>query len=401
MKFAHLADSHIGGWREPRMREANMASFIKAIERCLAERVDFILISGDLFNTSMPALDALKTTVQQLRKIKNRGIPVYVIPGSHDFSPSGKTILDVIEEAGLFVNVAKGTVTEDGKLKLKLTTDGATGVKITGIVGKKGQLEKAYYADLDRESLEAESGPKIFMFHSALQELKPKELAQMDAMSVSFLPKGFDYYAGGHVHVVDRSDLGTHNNIVYPGPVFPNNFAEMEKLQNGSFVLYDNGSITHIPIKIHPAISMSILAEGKTPSDVEKEILDTCKSKDMQGGIVLIRVSGTLRQGKPSDLQFNDIIQHIYDLGAYFVMKNTNSLSSKEFAQITVSKNSAEDIEEVLIAEHTGKSDAFSVEKEREMVRALMLAFAKEKDEGERVADFEKRVKSDGQRILI
>ena len=34
-------------------------------------------------------------------------IEVYVIPGSHDFSPSGKTMLDVLENSGLVINVNK------------------------------------------------------------------------------------------------------------------------------------------------------------------------------------------------------------------------------------------------------------------------------------------------------
>jgi len=401
MKFAHMADVHIGAWREPKMREVNTKSFIKAVDKCIEERVDFIIIAGDLFNTSMPAIDSLKVAVQQLKKIRNIGIPIYVIPGSHDFSPSGKTILDVLEEAGIFVNVAKGESTEDGKLRLKITKDPKTGMKLTGIVGKKGQLERIYYEDLERESLESLPGPKIFMFHSALQEIKPKEMAQMDAMSVSFLPKGFDYYAGGHVHVIDKANLGTHNNIVYPGPIFPNNFSELEKLKHGNFVMYENGNVTNIPLEIHPTVSITIDAEGKTPSDVEKEILEACKEKNLKDAIVTLRISGTLSQGKPSDLQLNDVIQHNYDLGAYFVMKNTNSFSSKEFEQITVAQHSVDDIEETLITEHSGKSGSFPAEKEKELIRSLMLAFAKEKDEGERVADFEKRVKSDGQRILV
>ena len=61
---------------------------------------------------------------------------------------------------------------------------------------------------------------------------------------------------------------------------------------------------------------------------------------------------------------------------------------------------SVDDIEESLIGEHAGKSGAFNVDKEKELIRSLMLTFAKEKDEGERVADFEKRVKADGQKIL-
>jgi len=101
MKFAHLADAHLGAWRDPKIRDLNTKSFIIAMDRCMSESVDFILIAGDLFNTSFPPIDCLKIAAQKLKQVKDAGIPVYVIPGSHDYSPSGKTILDVLDEAGL------------------------------------------------------------------------------------------------------------------------------------------------------------------------------------------------------------------------------------------------------------------------------------------------------------
>ena len=117
MKFAHMADCHIGSWRDPKLKDTSTLAFNKAADKCIAEAVDFILISGDLFNTSFPRLDNLKTAVNALKKLKDRDIPVYIIPGSHDYSPSGKTMLDVLEEAGLFINVVKGEEI-NGKLKL-------------------------------------------------------------------------------------------------------------------------------------------------------------------------------------------------------------------------------------------------------------------------------------------
>src|SRR3989344_5042598 len=176
MRFAHLSDCHIGGWREPKMRDANARSFILAIDTCLQEMVDFVLISGDLFNTAVPAIDSLKMAVEQLKRLKDANVPVYIIAGSHDFSPSGKTMLDVLEEAGLVINVARGVELPDGRIKLEFTIDQKTGVKLTGMIGKKGGLEVGYYHFLAKEHLEKEQGKKIFLFHSALAELKPKEL---------------------------------------------------------------------------------------------------------------------------------------------------------------------------------------------------------------------------------
>ena len=142
MKFAHLSDCHIGGWREDTLRDVNLKSFEKAIEICIEQHIGFVIIAGDLFDTALPSIDILKSTAKILNKLKEFDIPVYVIPGSHDFSASGKTMLDVLENAGLIVNVMKF---EDGKLQF--TTD-RTGVKLTGMYGKKGGLETADYQTL-------------------------------------------------------------------------------------------------------------------------------------------------------------------------------------------------------------------------------------------------------------
>ncbi len=398
MKFAHLSDCHIGGWREPRLRDANTKSFIMAVGKCLAEKVDFILISGDLFNTAVPGIDSLKMAVEQLKKIKDADIPVYFIAGSHDFSPSGKTMLDVLEHAGLAVNVARGEELPDNRIKLHFTVDKKTGVKITGMLGKKGGLEKGYYYQLAKEHLESEPGFKIFMFHSALAELKPKDLEQMDAMAVSLMPSGFDYYAGGHVHVVDRQTIGKYKNIVYPGPIFPNNFAEVEKLKHGSFVIVENGNVLHVPLVVHPTVCISLDATDKTPSEVEAEVRQQLLKNELSNALVTIRVSGCLRQGRPADVRWNDVFHEVYSRKAYFVMKNSNAFTSKDLEVIMVKEANVEEVEHSLLQQHASQFK-FSAN-DVELAKKLMHSLSSEKLEGERNADFESRLHAELDQLL-
>jgi len=175
MRFSHTADCHVGGHRDPRLKALTEQAFSKFIEESIEETVDFIIIAGDLFNTAIPGIDTLKFVVTELSKPKKQDIPVYAIPGSHDYSPSGKTMLDVLEQAGLLINVCRGTITEEGKLKLAFTQDKKTGAKLTGVIGKRGMLDKHLYEELDH-SISEEPGEKIFLFHTALTELKPKHL---------------------------------------------------------------------------------------------------------------------------------------------------------------------------------------------------------------------------------
>ncbi len=401
MKFAHLADCHIGSWRDPKLKDTSTNAFIKAINKCVAEKVDFILIAGDLFNTSFPRLDNLKSVVSKFKQLKDLEIPVYIVPGSHDYSPSGKTILDVLEEAGLFVNVFKGSV-EDGKLRLKFTVDKKTGAKITGILGKRGSLEKIYYEKLELGNLENETGFKIFLFHSGIDELKPKEMENIISQPLSLLPKGFDYYAGGHVHIVEDKQIEGYGRIAYPGPLFPNSFAELEKLERGGFYIYEDGNLRFEAIQIYNMEKLQFKCDHKNPEQVKEDILNYFKNKEFNNTIVLIRVSGVLESGKPGDINFKEIFESLYNKSAYFVMKSSHAVSSKEFEEIKTDARNVDDIESFLINEHLGqiKLENLTLEKEEELIKNLMKTLSAEKQEGETVPDFEKRVREDISGIL-
>jgi len=393
MKFAHLADCHIGGWRDEKMQALSVDAFQKAIDISISEGVDFILIAGDLFNTSIPAIDKIKSVVVALKRLREKDIPVYIIAGSHDFSPSGKTMLDVLEEADLFKNVCKGSVVE-GKLKLDFTIDEKTGAKITGMLGKKGMLDRTYYSELLREDLEKEEGFKIFMFHTAITELKTKELQRMDSEPVSILPKNFNYYAGGHVHIIKHEDFDSHTNVVYPGPVSPNNFPELVKLRNGSMYLYSDGQIKQVPIITKKVETIEINCNHMTPMKVEHKLQSTVADGMFRDKIVTIRLFGTLESGRPSDINMKEVFDELYEKKAYFVLKNTHKLQSKEFQNTSVVQDTVQEIEEALIDEDWGKLSVLGADKKDEvgLIKNLMHVWSSEKHEGEKVADYESRI---------
>ena len=105
-RFAHMSDIHLGGWRQPELQELNTEYFRNAIDSCIEEEVEFILFTGDLFDSAFPPIETLKDTFSEFKKIKEAGIKSYIIAGSHDFSVSGKTFLDVLEKAG-FCEICK------------------------------------------------------------------------------------------------------------------------------------------------------------------------------------------------------------------------------------------------------------------------------------------------------
>ena len=397
MKYAHLADLHLGSWREPKMRDLSIKSFLTAIDQCIQNQVDFILFAGDIFNTSLPSLDTLKIVTKKIKELKDKNIPLYVIAGSHDFSPSGKTMIDVLENAGLLRNVCRGKIHPETKeLHLQFTTDQKTGVKLTGILGRKGQLDKTYYQNLHLENLEQESGYKIFLFHTTISEMKPKHMEKMESHPASFLPKHFNYYAGGHVHHPTKIELEEYGTLTYPGALFPNNFAEVEKYGHGGYHLItienNQQNVEWIPLKVIEHHEYNLNCTHKAPEVITFEIIDHFEKTNIQDMLTTIRLTGTLAKGRVSDLNFNQIFTELYRKGAYFIMKNTAGLQSEEFEEIKTSASDPETMEEEIIKEHLQQKKLYAPETELFITKNILHILTTSKKEGENNSDFQERV---------
>ena len=167
VKFAHIADVHLGGWKQQPIQELNLLSFRTAIDICIKEKVEFVLIAGDLFDSAFPSIDILKEAFAIFKKLHDSKIPCFLIAGSHDYSVSGKTFLDVLEKAGFCKNV---TDFEERDGKIILNPAIYKSVAIYGYPGKTAGLE---IADLRRaEFNEAPGLFKIFMLHTTIDKAR-------------------------------------------------------------------------------------------------------------------------------------------------------------------------------------------------------------------------------------
>ncbi|MEM4756340.1 MAG: exonuclease SbcCD subunit D, partial [Candidatus Woesearchaeota archaeon] len=358
--FLHLADCHLGGWREEKMRNLPTKAFSYVVDYALQVKPDFLVLAGDLFNTSLPPLDILKDATVLLKKLKDHGIPVYCIAGSHDYSPTGKTMLDVLEEAGLCINVMKGKVVGQ-TLSLSWTKDPKTGVLLTGILGKRGMLDKRYYEVLDRETLERQEGFKIFLFHTSLSELKPKELSEMDAMPITLFPKHCSYYAGGHVHILGSWQHPDYPFVFYPGPTFPNSFSELEKLGGGGFLEYKDGAVVRHRILLKPVQAFVLDCTHKTPLAINAQLAQIAASAQVADAIVLLRLTGTLTEGSLQDLALEKFSSTLLQNGAYVLLRNTAGLLTKPMEEIMSSSLDKDALEARLLQDHlVGTVSGFS-----------------------------------------
>jgi len=391
MKFAHISDSHLGGWRQPELQALNIESFKKAIEICIGEKVEFILFTGDLFDSPFPSIEILKETFAQFRKLKDADIKSYVIAGSHDYSVSGKTFLEVLEQGG-FCEICK--YEEDlktNKIILKPITHKS--YYIYGYPGKKSGLELESLNKIEIKEPYSNYF-RILMLHTTIKEAI--ENLPVDSIPLNNLPKA-DYYALGHVHIDFEKEIDG-KPIIYAGPTFPNNFKELEELKYGRFYIIDVEGYTKIiqkKIILKEVESIEIeLENGLTGT---KEILSILERVNLKDKIVLLKVFGMLKQGKISDIKFQEVQDYLNKVGVYSFLKNISKLEvEKEDMKIQIQPHEMDRLEEVLIKKYE-KDNPSNFNK---LIFPLIDALSFEKQEDEKISTFESRLLSEVSKVL-
>lgn len=379
MKFAHLGDCHLGGWRQPELRELNFQSFRSALKTCLREKVEFILIAGDLFDSPYPPIEILKETFEEFRKVKEANIPVFIIAGSHDYSVSGKTFLDVLEKAGFCKNVYV-SIEKDGRIYLQPTIH--KNVAIYGYPGKKSGLE---VDEIEKIRLQDSPLFKILMLHTTIRGAIGS--IPIKAVDETKLPQ-VDYLALSHLHINYAKD-----RVIYSGPIFPNNISELEELRQGSFYIFDSGIIKKETIKIKRIVV--IKTEIKDSLIATDKILELLEKEDVKDKIVIIRLFGVLEKGKISDIDFQKIESKLKEREIFVMLKSTSKLHIAE-PEIETNIISSEDFENQLIERFQEKNPSKFNSLTTHLIRALKV----EKLEDETSMTFEDRLISETDNIL-
>jgi DNA repair exonuclease SbcCD nuclease subunit len=404
-----MADIHIGAFRQPELKRLLLEAFEQAIDRCVEEGVAFVVMSGDIFDSNIPDLSSVRRATLKMKEAADRGVRFYVVYGSHDFSPTYASIVDVLEGAGLFTLL--GRVREEaGQLELDFVVD-PSGVKLCGISGKKLSIDIDDFKRLDREHLESEPGFKIFVFHGALEEMKPPGLEQMKAMPVGFLPPGFNYYAGGHVHDRSLKSFPRRQNVAFPGPLFATEYAELVQLAHGGqrgFYLVDFDDevtkVKFIPIKTCEVSEVSYSARGKSSGQVSDELMAIARQTNVKNQVVLLTVHGELGSGKTSDIDFVAIRKQLMATGPLLVLSNYSRLSSPDLAGSALAPKPPHATERELFQRQIAgaKSEEKKLLGEHGVSLSLELlkAMKEDRNENENKGEYQRRIEKNGLQVL-
>ncbi|MEK6844233.1 MAG: DNA repair exonuclease [Nanoarchaeota archaeon] len=379
MKFAHMADCHLDGWRLPELNALNMQSFQRAVTICIKERVEFVLIAGDLFDSAYPSIDSLKETFREFRRLKEANIPVFIISGSHDYSVSGKTFLDVLEKSGFCTNVINYENKGDTIL---LQPTIYKNVAIYGYPGKKSGLE---IEELERVKIEDAPGLfKILMLHTTIRGAvqNPK----IKSVDESKLPK-VNYVALGHLHISYNK-----NGMVYPGPLFPNNLQELEELKNGSFFIFENGNIERKEVKLREILVVNYSINNALYAT--EGILKLLERESLKDKVVIVKLEGLIEQGRTSDIDFVKIENYVKKREALIFLKSMSKLLISE-SKLEFDTINTEDIEVQILKNFMTLDNKFS-----HLILPLTKSLQIEKIDEERSGVFEERVLSEVKKMV-
>lgn len=244
-----------------------------------------------------------------------------------------------------------------------------------------------------------------------------------DSIPLALFPKGFAYYAGGHVHTKIQERIPSYGTIAFPGALFGYRFIDLEDTYSGNkrgffLVDFDNKDIkvTFEELDLPKVILQTFDGTDKTPGKINENLKNYVNSLDCAGQIVLIKITGILASGKPSEISVIEIKKSLEEKGALIVHMNRRALHAPEQVQPTVVFQSKDEIEEKLIDEfvfryqndprldegevsgvirqkYTGKNGVATA-------KILLKSLQDEKKENEGKDDFETRILRDALKII-
>ncbi|MGM0641072.1 MAG: metallophosphoesterase family protein [Thermotogota bacterium] len=211
--FIHCSDLHLGknfSHRENIDKKifeyiltSSYESFKNIVKDAIKFNVDFIVISGDVFDTVSHKLKAQLFLKEQFEKLNNHGINVYMIHGNHDPVNEWKKNIDFPKNTFSFS-------TEEVK-SYEFKKSGEILAKISGISFGKAEIQENLSLKFENKKEEIYN---IALLHSNVGGIKGLDNYSPASLN-DLIYKNFDYWALGHYH--NKKILNQNPYIVYSG----------------------------------------------------------------------------------------------------------------------------------------------------------------------------------------
>jgi DNA repair exonuclease SbcCD nuclease subunit len=248
MRIAVISDLHLGFQFDTERGEDAFRNAQEAISKAISEKVDLILLPGDIFHDKVPKPEIISRTLDlfsQMKKIPkikvinlkskdkdeslNQEIPAVVtIYGTHEKrNPGSVNPIQLLEKAGFLTHLhAESALLEVGTERI-------------GIHGLSGVPDQ--FATQAMEAWNPKPFPQVLnflMIHQTFKELIPD--VKQNVMSYSNLPMHFDLFLLGHIHwrVEDKQPI-TDAPILVPGSTVRTQLKKIEAERKKGFYIIE------------------------------------------------------------------------------------------------------------------------------------------------------------------
>ncbi|GAA0363493.1 metallophosphoesterase family protein [Bacillus horti] len=214
-RFIHTADIHLGSpfkglvkvpeKLKKRIIHSVSQAFQEMITFAIDQEIDFIVISGDIFDQSHRSVQAQLLFKNEMERLHQAGIMCYIIHGNHD--PLDGTFIELSLPPNVYVFPAN-TVGRQS-----FTIEGREVAHIYGISYETAKVSRNLATLFTREDEELFS---LGMLHTNCEGDRAHE-NYAPCSRQDLLDAGLDYWALGHVH--QRKVLQQTPFIGYPGNI--------------------------------------------------------------------------------------------------------------------------------------------------------------------------------------
>jgi len=111
MRLLHTSDWHLGrSLHRADLRAAQSAFLDHLVEVARAERVDAVLVAGDVYDRAVPPVDAVELCEDALLRLHDTGASIVLISGNHDSARRLGFGGGLLEKAGVHLRTRLGTL---------------------------------------------------------------------------------------------------------------------------------------------------------------------------------------------------------------------------------------------------------------------------------------------------
>ena len=257
VRFIHTSDIHLGktyrssGCDAKRYQDF-FATFKTIVADAVAEKVDFLLIGGDLFHTGQILPKTFAKTIEILQPLKDAGIPCLAVEGNHDWIHRRDSVswMEALSQLGYIHLLRPSRSAEGGYLFEPFEKEQGTGgqIEINGVnIYGLGYIGSQAGNHVARICEAISTRRNILLFHVGVWSYSPVEIGNIRPEEALPLSDCFDYVALGHGHkpyIVATPDGRPY--AFNPGSPDCVNFGE-ERYDKGYYLasLNPDGSVRH------------------------------------------------------------------------------------------------------------------------------------------------------------